>query len=238
MTTAGNLLVMVGSDSLDEGSRRLILDEGWRFYANDAVATPSMLWFALKVADGTEGPYTLFFTEASCPGDSDGYLVVVELAGGGITPLWDAGSGSGAVTWPAVVMLGAGIVFAVAITRAGGSSLVTAPAGYSEVDRYAFTACPDAEFVVWSKTVAAGSETPGPSDDPGVSWATLTLGLHAFASNVIEVGLMGLSPSPVGTPKDNGTDSGDDPGSRLDDDFPLPPDPSGVVVPGPTWEAP
>lgn len=238
MTTAGNLLLMIGTDSLDEGSRRDLLAEGWRFYADDSVSLPAMLWFALKVADGLEGTYTFFYEGSTCPGTAEGYLVVIELNGGGITPVWaidTVGVGT-PVTWPAVTMLGQGIVFAVTVVAAGGTPLVTAPAGYTLVDSYTFTNCPDTEFLVWSNTVVAGVETPGPSDDPVVSWCALTIGLHAFEANVLELGLIDITPSPVGTPVSDGTDTGEATTPRPDDAFPLPPNPSGIIVPGPTWK--
>lgn len=242
--TAGNLLMLVGTKSLRSESEAALAADGWVYVTDSPPEVgAASLWVALKVADGTETNITLFGTTTPtfCPGlGREFYFVAVEMSGGGVAYEWNMQSGPGIgvdpIAFGDVTMVGDGIVFAAAVSKRAANPITTDPVGYTLLDTYAFTYCPNEEFALWDKVVTAGTETPGDSDDVDNEWYTVTLGVYGFEASVIEQAVIELLPNSVSTPLDTGTDTGVDPDTRLPDAFQLPPEPAGIEVPGPTWE--
>lgn len=243
MTTAGNVLVMIGTQLPNEDAVELLLGDNWRIYYPSALAgDPCSMWYAVKLADGTEGEYTLGFEPPSCPATNQGYVVVVELSGATLTPLaatdTQTSPAFGDITFGGVGALGQCAVFACAVSMAGAEDFTTGPAGYAELDRFTFDACPNHEFILWYSTEPGGTVTPGDAAGVDARWRSLELVIHAYSANLAELGLIDLVPFGVGSPVSDGTDVGDIVPPRLPDEFPLPPEPTGIIVPGPTWEEP
>lgn len=232
-----NLLVMVGTDSLTQFTRRDLMADGWQLFIDDASYSAVTLWYALKRAIGDEELIDLYFDMDFCSiAQQRGYAAVVELGGAALVPVSATSTATGAPQFSPVTMGGQSIVFAAVVTDTDFNPQPSPPSGYDLVDTWAAT-CPNHRFYLWSKDLLVGGvEDPSNIIGSVANHRSLVLGIHAIEANITELGLLDISPMHVASLHNNGSDVGVIDVVRDPDVNPLPPEPTETEIPvTPPW---